>query len=66
MSDSGEHVWNAGPNAPTRLYFRVTARDAAGNLNRSQTTEPVIVDLSKPSARIVDVESLNTDVIPRR
>lgn len=66
VADTGEYVWNAGPNAPTRLYFRVTARDAAGNLNRSQTTEPVIVDLSRPSARIVDVESLGTEVIPRR
>jgi hypothetical protein len=66
IADTGEYVWNAGPNAPTRLYFRVTARDAAGNLNRSQSTEPVIVDLSRPSARIVDVESINTEVIPRR
>lgn len=66
ISDSGEYVWNAGPNAPTRLFFRVTARDAAGNLNRSQTLDPVIVDLSRPSARIVDVESIETEVVPRR
>jgi hypothetical protein len=66
IADSGEYTWNAGPNAPTRLYFRVTARDAAGNLNRAQTTEPVIVDLSRPSARIVDVESIDTEVSPRR
>jgi len=66
IADTGEFVWNAGPNAPTRLYFRVTARDAAGNLSRSQTPEPVIVDLSRPSARIVDVESINNDLAPRR
>lgn len=66
VADTGEYAWNAGPNAPTRLYFRVTARDAAGNMNRAQSIEPVIVDLSRPSARIVDVESLGTEVIPRR
>jgi hypothetical protein len=66
ISNTGEYAWNAGPNAPTRLYFRVTARDAAGNLNRSQTQDPVIVDLSKPSARLVDVESIGTEVNPRR
>ena len=66
ISDTGEFVWNAGPKTPTRLYFRVTARDAAGNLDYSQTTEPVIVDLSKPSAQIVDVESIDGNTAPRR
>jgi hypothetical protein len=58
ISDTGEYAWSAGPNIPTRLYFRVTARDAAGNTSLAQTQDPVIVDLSKPSARIVDVESI--------
>lgn len=67
MANEGEYTWNAGPNTPTRLYFRVTARDAAGNMNRAQTMQPVVVDLSKPSARIVDVESVESaDVTPRR
>ncbi len=66
ISDAGEFVWNAGPKTPSRLFFRVTARDAAGNLDYSQTTEPVIVDLSKPSAQIVDVESIDGSAAPRR
>lgn len=67
IANDGEYTWSAGPNTPTRLYFRVTARDAAGNLSRSQSTQPVVVDLSKPSARIVDVESIESaEVIPRR
>ena len=67
IADSGEFTWNAGPNAPARLYFRVTARDAAGNQSRAQSSDPVIVDLSRPSARIVDVESIEiTPITPRR
>ena len=66
ISDTGEFVWNAGPKTPSRLYFRVTARDAAGNLDFSQTTNPVIVDLSRPSAQIVDVETLDNSGTPRR
>lgn len=55
--NTGSYVWNVGANVPPRLYVRLIARDGAGNLAKVDTPQPVLVDLAKPSARIVDVES---------
>lgn len=57
QSNTGNYVWNIGANVPPRLYVRLIARDSAGNLAKVDTPQPVLVDLAKPSARIVDVES---------
>ncbi len=55
--NTGTYVWNVGPNVPPRLFVRLIARDTAGNLAKVDTPQPVLVDLAKPTARIVDVES---------
>jgi len=57
LPNSGQYIWNIGAGVPARLYVRVVARDAAGNMARVDTPQPALVDLSKPTARIVDVES---------
>jgi hypothetical protein len=54
--DTGSFTWTAGPGAPSQFYIRVVARDAAGNTATAETPQPIVVDLSRPSARIVDVE----------
>jgi hypothetical protein len=60
IDDTGHYTWTIAPNMPQRLYLRVTARDAAGNMSRTELPDPLLVDLSRPSARIVDVESART------
>jgi hypothetical protein len=55
--DTGEFVWTVGAGLPSQIYFRVVARDAAGNTAQDQTPRPIIVDLSRPTARIVDIEA---------
>jgi len=57
LPNTGQYIWNVSKGIPPRLYVRVVARDAAGNLARVDTPQPVLVDLAKPTARIVDVES---------
>jgi len=54
--DTGSFAWSVGPGAPSQFYVRVLARDAAGNVSKAETPQPIVVDLSRPSARIVDVE----------
>ncbi|MFN5285928.1 MAG: hypothetical protein ACK5KS_14005, partial [Planctomyces sp.] len=44
------------PGMPPAVYFRLTARDQAGNLSAAQTPQPVIVDLKKPTARLIRVQ----------
>ena len=57
--DTGNYVWNVGQGVPSRLFVRLLARDSAGNQSYVDTPQPLLVDLSKPTARIVDVESNN-------
>ena len=54
--DNGSYEWTVGPGVPTQLYLRVVARDLAGNISKADSPTPIVVDLSRPSARIVDVE----------
>lgn len=60
IDNSGNFLWKTGPQSPSRFFIRLTARDAAGNVARAETAQPVIVDLSQPAARIVGVESVQT------
>lgn len=56
-ADNGQYIWSVGAGVPSQLYIRVVARDAAGNTSRAESPQPIIVDLMRPTARIVDVES---------
>ena len=55
----GAHIWSVGPAVPAQIFVRLSVRDIAGNVTQVETPQPVIVDLSRPSARIVDVEADN-------
>jgi hypothetical protein len=58
LDNLGSYNWGVGAGVPARLYIRVVARDAAGNVSQAETERPVIIDLAKPSARIVDVKAV--------
>jgi hypothetical protein len=64
QENRGRYVWTLGPDVPGRVYLRVTARDAAGNVTHSQTPGLVAAGNSRPTARIVDVHPL--DAPPRQ
>ncbi|MHC4880457.1 MAG: hypothetical protein ACYTGL_28740 [Planctomycetota bacterium] len=54
--NTGEYIWTVNAEIPPRLYVRIVARDAAGNIAKVDTPQPVLVDISKPTARIVNVD----------
>lgn len=54
---NGEYEWGVGPGVPLQFYIRVLVRDAAGNQSSAETTEPIIVDQSRPTAQFLDVET---------
>ncbi|MEY3172597.1 MAG: hypothetical protein RLZZ436_510 [Planctomycetota bacterium] len=54
--DQGGFELPIRPGMPPSLYFRLLARDAAGNVGMSQTIQPVIVDLKRPVGRILRVQ----------
>jgi hypothetical protein len=57
IENSGSYVWPMPQGVGSRVYFRIEARDTAGNMQRLDTVEPLLIDLSKPTARIIDVEA---------
>lgn len=55
--DMGSFEWPVAPGAPHQFYVRVVARDVAGNTAKAESTQPIMVDLARPTARIVDVDA---------
>ncbi|MCA9027699.1 MAG: hypothetical protein KDA86_20990, partial [Planctomycetaceae bacterium] len=56
--NTGQYTWNFGPELPKQVYIRLEARDAAGNIARVDSEAPMLIDLSRPTARIIEVESV--------
>ncbi|HJZ91667.1 MAG TPA: hypothetical protein VKE40_12405 [Gemmataceae bacterium] len=51
LPNSGSYAWKLPANFPThKVFLRVTARDTAGNITEVTSTEPILVDLNKPTA----------------
>jgi hypothetical protein len=57
--DQSGYQWGVRPGTPTQLYFRLLARDAAGNVATAQTTQPVVVDLRRPVGRLLRVQTVS-------
>ncbi len=62
--DQGSHQWSVRPGTPSLLYFRLLARDAAGNVASAQPAQPVIVDLKKPVGRLLRVQAASHSTTP--
>ena len=60
QEDKSEFAWRINPQIPPRVYIKLDARDAAGNISSATSEQPVSVDLSRPTAKIVDVETNNS------
>jgi len=58
QEDRGAYTWTVGPGLPAQIHIRLAVRDAAGNMTQTETSQPIKIDLSRPTARILDVESL--------
>ncbi|MFK7818385.1 MAG: hypothetical protein AB8G99_06690, partial [Planctomycetaceae bacterium] len=55
-TDSGHLSWPVPRDVPTRIHVRMLVRDAAGNIGQIAYPEPVLVDMSRPRARITNVK----------
>jgi hypothetical protein len=55
LADTGSFAWKLPEKVAAKVYLKVTAWDAAGNKSEVTTPNPVLVDLTKPRARIQDI-----------
>jgi hypothetical protein len=58
MANSGRYQWAVSPQFRKSVYIRLDARDAAGNVTSVVSEEPIVLDRSRPQARITDVETI--------
>lgn len=54
LPNTGQYSWRVPMGVPPRVHFRITARDAAGNV-QTGVTDPTLIDLAKPRAKIGDI-----------
>jgi hypothetical protein len=57
LPNTGQFAWRVPAGLPPRVYLKVTARDAAGNVKEVVTRDPILVDLVKPRAKISGIVS---------
>lgn len=57
--DTGGHDMVLQPGMPNVLFFRLLARDAAGNISTAQSQRPVLVDQQRPTARLLRVQPVS-------
>ena len=55
LSNTGKYSWHVPNGLPPRVYLKVTAKDAAGNTTEQVTREPILIDLTKPRAKITGI-----------
>jgi hypothetical protein len=53
QTDQSSYEWPIQAGTPASLYFRLLARDGAGNVASATTPQPVLIDLKRPVARLV-------------
>jgi hypothetical protein len=56
VENTGSYVWKMPTSVPQRLVVRMEATDLAGNVGITQTRQPVLVDLAKPSVSILSIK----------
>jgi hypothetical protein len=52
LPNTGSFAWRVPAGVAPRVYLKLTARDAAGNVREVITRDPILVDLVKPKAKI--------------
>ncbi len=65
IENTGSYIWTVEPGVAPKFYLRIEARDLAGNVLSVQSQEPIAIDLSRPTAKIIDVESPAEHGVPR-
>jgi hypothetical protein len=55
LKNDGVHRWAIPRETNAQFYFKVEARDLAGNASHDVTHQPVVIDMTEPRATVVGV-----------
>lgn len=56
LKNTGTYSFSLPRNTPAKLYLKLSARDAAGNLAEAISQESLMIDLARPTARIITID----------
>ena len=56
--NKGRYAWPIDQRTPGAIYLRLEARDEAGNIGTTETTQQLILDRSRPSGQIRSVRPM--------
>ncbi len=58
VENTGRYIWNVDQTIDRPIYIRLEARDLAGNIGKVDSDQPLQIDLTRPAAHIIDVETV--------
>ncbi len=58
IENTGRYLWTVDQTIDRPIYIRIEARDFAGNIGKADSDQPLHIDLTRPTARILDVETV--------
>lgn len=57
QANTGRYIWSIDPGMPGKVFVRLTVKDRAGNVAQSVTADQLVIDFTRPTAHIIDVEA---------
>jgi len=57
QANTGRYVWSIESGMPGKVYVRLTVKDGAGNVAQVAAPDQLVIDFTRPTAHIIDVEA---------
>ncbi len=64
IENTGRYQWHPALTGSRPLFVKIEVRDAAGNIARQTTRQALMLDVSQPKARILDIQSSRAPLSP--
>ena len=61
QANTGRYIWSIDPGMPGKVFVRLTVKDRAGNRAQSVIPDQLVIDFTRPTAHIIDVEAKSTE-----
>ena len=65
QANSGRYIWSIESGMPGKVYVRLTVKDRAGNVAQVTAPDQLVIDFTRPTAHIIDVEAKSAAARPR-
>jgi hypothetical protein len=57
QANTGRYIWSVESGMPGKVFVRLTVKDRAGNVAQATAPEALVIDFTRPTAHIIDVEA---------